>query len=169
MHYEIVEYLTEEKLKYFIVDVIQPDFISCQYKVKLDNRNVKIDAFFIKNNINFFVEFNVHYHYTSTKNIIRDIEIREYCSINNIVLVEFPYFVQLTNKTYKIAFEKVYDSNVDIECNFSHGFMDKACTLPYDFTDIGYKRYLSDLNRFDLHDEIEKTYINIKSNLVIPW
>lgn len=169
MNYQILEYLTEEKIKNFIIDVIKPEEISCQYKVKLHDKNVKVDVFFTKNKIPFFVEFNGYYHYTNTKTIIRDIKLKQYCLLNNIVLVEFPYFVQLNNDTYKIAFEKVYDENVNIICNFPHGFIDKSCTLPYDFTNEGYKRYISDITKYKVYDIVESSYINIKSNLILPW
>lgn len=169
MKYEIEGYLTEEKIKHFVIDVIEPEEISCQHKVKLQDRNVKVDIFFVKNDIPFFVEFNGHYHYTSTNNIIRDIQLTKYCLDNDIILIEFPYFIQLTNETYKIAFEKIHNENVNIICNFSHGFNDKACTLPYDFTSEGYKRYLSDIARFKVYDTVESSYTNIKNNLILPW
>lgn len=72
---------------------------------------------------------------------------REYCSKNNIRLIEIPYFIQLTNNTFLqhfgCDFEYILD-NVQLTSDIPSGFISKNIVLPCDFNLLGLYRFYSE-------------------------
>ena len=150
-------YLTEEKLGIVLTNIFG-DKVTKQYVLKHNSKKLIVDYCIKLPDKTIFVEFNGYHHYTSFKNILRDISLSVYCADNNIILVEIPYFVQLENNSifeiyFGIGVYELYLKNkFEIFCDFPHGFVDSKCVKPYDFCSAGWSRFSNEYKAFAKND-----------------
>lgn len=107
----------------------------------LNGKRMIVDYYFEIDSIKFAIEFDGPTHYTLTKTQIRDINIKQYCSSNNIILIRIPYFIQINNDTIPVLFGSEYTEKYDlmnkIHTEYESGFIDDKCMLPSDFNPWG--------------------------------
>lgn len=144
-------YLSEKNLEDVLSNIFEVQ-IERQVSVKIADRNLRVD-YALKmphNNQMLVVEFNGPTHYTSTKTIIRDYLLRDYCKLNNFRLVEIPYFIQLNEYTVeeyfgKDVFEYYIENNISFSNTIDSGFHEKKIVLPYDYCLLGLQRFREDM------------------------
>jgi len=161
------DYLTEKKM----IDI----FKQLQYHVNIDIKvNVKIGQRYrgdLVINDKYLVEFDGYRHYTDTSTILRDIykdalwlDLKE----DNRV-IRIPYFIQLDGGTLFNYFGELLEElnlsyeDVEINNNYSHGFIDKKALLPANFCILGIRKFISDYNRSN------KYVREIIANSLIKW
>lgn len=154
-------YLTEQKLGDILTDMFGEDNVTKQFKFSDvdDYKLFRYDFMYTYNNINYLVEFDGRAHFNSADTIRRD-EIKEQIFQNTTLdnyyqkVIRIPYFVQLTNKVASKLIPHFDEMNIEIEQNYSHGFIDKKAMLPADWTALGEVRFLKVLSdrSHPLHD-----------------
>ena len=157
----ISPYLSETNLYTVLSFVFDDAIVSRQNRISINNKIFIVD-YKVKfpNDKIMFVEFNGYYHYTETKTIIRDYNLREYCLTNDIILVEIPYFVQLFSHNFYKYFQKDLLGKV-LTTDQPSGFIVNKTILPYDYCIMGVKRFLDDISPNDLTtQEIITSLIN---------
>lgn len=141
-------YLLEPKLGDLLREMLPDIELIHQYKVKVGRRNLRVDYGFVIDGITFFVEFDGDTHYCKATTQKRDVELKNYCIENKIILIRIPYFVQVDNYTKLKYFnhEKLtpYIDSVEIFTDFPHGFISKSCVLPADFNMIGWELFMEE-------------------------
>lgn len=93
----------ENKLKDILINNFDFDEFKHQKRLQFNNRNYYVDFYVKKDGIKYFVEYNGKQHYEPIeyfggekqfkKQQKRDQELREYCEIKNINLIEIPYWL----------------------------------------------------------------------------
>lgn len=133
-----MNYLTENSLKDILVSA-NPTKIEREKGIVFEGKRYRVDYEIVKNDKTFFVEFNGYHHYNSTKVQIRDIQIKKYCILNNITLIEIPYFIQYDKELFERLFSFSFS---DIKWEYPHGFHDNKALRPCDFNIGGWKRFI---------------------------
>lgn len=138
-------FLTENNLRLFVEDFVFPEE-EIEYNKRFLNTNFRPDINIPSKKT--IIEFNGHYHYTSPKNIIRDIKLKEIASRENFQVIEIPYFIQLSDSVIKKIFPQAKNYTPS---KYPHGFIDKKCKLPSEFCELGVQRFLNEIeNDFSL-------------------
>lgn len=142
-------YLTEENLGdalRFVYGVPLSSQVNIDIPIGNNVKRCRIDYSMELNGQLYYIEYNGPRHYTTTKTIIRDSFVREYCKENNIRFVEIPYFVQLTQETLSYYFPNASTTRY-VKSSILHGFITKGVLLPCDFSQIGYSRFFNEVYR----------------------
>jgi hypothetical protein len=172
--YHIQPYLTEQNLKGVLEFIFDDCNIQSQVTLKKDSYNKEIYDFeSIKsfrvdylietpNHGTYIIEFNGQQHYTKTERIMRDCDLKSLCKNNDFILIEIPYFVQLTNEIiYRLFDDNFYNhymKNKKITTEYTSGFHEKNIVYPYDFCFLGLQRFIQDY-MFLFDDKIIKEEI----------
>lgn len=114
----------------------------------------------------FAFEFDGPTHFNRTKTQMRDLQLSEYCSENDVVLIRIPYFIQIDDDTICWLFGRDFANHHDllgkVESSYPHGFIDKECVLPGDYNAFGVKLFL------DICDSLissEHQFINVRHSI----
>lgn len=145
------EYLTEKKL----INLFEQIKDKCDLTIDI-HTNYKIDRYrgdlvVDTKKRKFLIEFDGYRHYTEGSVQARDQlkdAVWKLSQKDDYSIVRIPYFVQLDSKTFKYYFEKLLDEldlEVEVSCNYKHGFIDKKAALPCDFCSIGERKFIYDL------------------------
>jgi hypothetical protein len=89
------------------------------------------------------VEFDGESHYRDPMRIRADREKDSIAIANGYKTVRIPYWLQLSNETLKFFF----GLDLPIEQLYPHGFIDKKAALPASFCQLGYERFVRELER----------------------
>lgn len=113
------------------------------------------------------VEYNGPHHYQKTKTICRDNYIRKYCKDNGYILIEIPYFIQLTPDNLLHYFSGIdrfseYIDGKDIVFGVPSGFISEDTVLPCDFCLIGLSRYMRELSELPQDTRMD-IFISLKN------
>ncbi len=161
-------WLTEYKLEIYLHNIFDRPFI---YNRKVVNSSIPHRPDYQNEELKLIVEFNGHHHYSTSKSIINDTIKKETYELLGYRYIEIPYFIQLTPEIIKDLFD--VDSN--IECKHPQGFIDDRAMLPADYCELGLKRFLNDLERFnkktvgEVIKSLNEKIIQLKNKfLVIP-
>lgn len=149
----IVPYLSETNLYTVLSFAFDDATITRQNRITINDKVFIID-YTVKfpDNKLMFVEFNGYHHYTTTKAIMRDYTLRDYCFTNDIILVEIPYFVQLFTHNFSKYFHRELVGK-NITTNQPSGFIVSKIVLPYDYCPLGIDRFLNDISISDQTSE----------------
>jgi hypothetical protein len=177
---KLVEYLTESLL----ANVLDQVFKGCQInkqvrlQIGLTVPKTAIVDYMVETRFGkLIVEFNGNFHYQKGVQQHRDYLLRDYCSLNNIMLVEIPYFIQLDSYTVGMFFPNnvisEYFDNFEISTTFPHGFIDPKCVLPCDFNIEGWDRFVSDyaycLSGYnedcEMRDVMQQIYVSLEDKI----
>lgn len=164
-------YLTEQKLEAILKNIFTGDLIP-QFKYKTESFTRKIDYAVVlskkdkelmspilsklqqvntTHKIVLLIEFDGYTHYTSEKQIDKDLEIglgtSEWAKLPQYTDTIFfglriPYFVQLN----QIMTSTWFNTNNDFSDGYPQGFIDKNCYLPECFSANGERRFMQDIN-----------------------
>jgi hypothetical protein len=153
---KITDYLNEQRLFPILTTIFDGCLITKQHRMKIDGKLLIVDFLIITKFGQLIIEFNGNLHYQRAETQLRDNMLRDYCMVNDIMLVEIPYFIQLTNDTAAFLFSKdvvkYYLSKFNISTTFPHGFISPKLTLPCDFNIAGWNRFMSDIHNIIPHD-----------------
>jgi hypothetical protein len=162
------KFLTETELEH-ILSIIFPYNTFIRNKT-VPNSNLKSRPDFRCDDLMIIVEFDGYLHYSKCNTIISDkIKDKEYSKLG-YTIIRIPYFVQISSEVIKQLFNK----NIDIIQEYEHGFIDSTAMLPADYCELGLKRFILDLERFNyIKNDIIKSIIDkIKEkgniSLVLP-
>lgn len=146
-------YLTEQKLG----SVLNKLFSNVYRQCKLSGSKLKFDYYLPA--IRLAVEFDGYSHYTSHRVIERDQRKAQWCRDNQVLLVRIPYFVQLTESTFKALF----GFSAVVKSDYKQGFVDSKALLPYDFSVFGLRKFHDDISRLPVscRRQILKTCPNL--------
>lgn len=132
------KYLTESNLGVFLEKKLGGSWIHDKPylgRFKPDYRNESMMT---------IVEFDGYAHYTQASRILADKAKDRLYSEAGYKIIRIPYFIQLSRSTCKTMF----NVDLDIAQVYPHGFIDKKCTLPADFCELGIERFKLDMSRF---------------------
>ena len=149
-------YLTEENLVEFTKEFVSQDLIlDKQFKPYKFRPDVLIQ----KQKI--ILEFDGYLHYTQPNIILKDYEKNNILKNLGYKIIRIPYFVQLDEKTIKYIFPDLLVYRIS---EYPHGFIDKKAILPAAFCELGIKRFIDDLEKFNFikNDIIESLENKIK-------
>ena len=141
---QLISHLTEKNLGDFL-EATLPCKIDRQYQIIGMHRRMRVDYRFVIDGVEHFVEFDGYRHYTDFATQIRDDELKEYCTNNNVQLIQIPYFIQLRPNYLDYVFGETLSEIMDaanFECTYLHGFRSPVCKLPWDFNHMGLSRFL---------------------------
>lgn len=132
-------YLTEDKLRKTLQKIIRlENWIGNEINVP-DTRK-RWDMGFNYNNNIYIVEFDGDQHFRDSL-IIKSDDIKdEIAKSLNYITIRIPYFIQLTNETFKYYFNFI-QKDINITQNYKHGFIDKKAKLPASFCELGKEKY----------------------------
>ena len=123
------EYLNEKKLGEILSAVFEQ--VTPQYKVSVYGQTLKVDYRILYEDKEIFVEFNGYRHYTNSKTIERDEILELHCSVNDIILISIPYWIQLNSYTFEQffgeeIFEKVLkNKKIALTTSYPSGFINE--------------------------------------------
>jgi hypothetical protein len=143
-------YLTEDKLMKVLSDIFNQDFYSIRREVRALPTKRRFDFLIdVIDNLGntkplYHIEFDGDQHYRDTMVILSDIVKEEIASNMGYRTIRIPFWVQLTNETFKYWFHDI-GFNVNISQNFKHGFWETK-KFPASFCSIGLNRYINELN-----------------------
>lgn len=135
-------YLTEDKLEKHLSNIYPNCNIVRNRKVPQSDTLSRPDFRIDKHNL--LIEFDGYRHYSSTKQIKKDIQNENIYNRLGYRMIRIPYFVQLSRQIVNLLFDVDYHTNN----NYPHGFIDKKALLPADFCELGVERFKNDLNKF---------------------
>lgn len=167
------DYLNEERLGNILNAIFEN--VTPQYMVKFSKKTIKIDYRVLHDGKEIFVEFNGYRHYTNSKTIERDEILFQYCSINNIMLVSIPYWVQLDSYTFEYFFGKeitkdvLIDKKIAIMTSYPSGFINEKALRPLDFSVLGLARFIDEYMSFIRDDNdywrtIKEIYCSLEND-----
>ena len=140
MKQTIIEgYLTQQKLEQILKN--EESFIFEGSEVPVPDSKMRFDfvVFDKETNKKVAIEFNGYQHYANPKVILNYERKQRISKSNKIKLVEIPYWVQLTNETFKYYFK--HKPTTEIIQDYPHGFIDKKALLPSAFCSLGVERF----------------------------
>lgn len=145
-------YLTEKIAIEILIEVFGTQNVRPQYSISVDDKRYRVDALIYFESQKFMFEFDGMYHYISAVNQYRDERLEDWCKKNDFVMKRIPYFIQLDNETFSELFgvdvANIVLAKTVIMNNFAHGYIHEKCTLPADYNEVGYERFLSDCNTY---------------------
>ena len=160
----IVEgYLTQQKLEEILKNEESLVFFEREFPVPGTKMHFDFVVGFKNSKTVFAVEFNGYQHYTDAKTVHRDARKHLIAEEQGFVLVNIPYFVQMTNESFAYYFGG--RPVTDIVQNYPHGFIDKKAVLPANFCEVGVDRFGTEL--FLLPDSIKNQVWNSLSDKII--
>jgi len=131
-------FLLESKLGDLLRFVYGADDIQSQYSIG----RYRFD--FLVKSKKLLVEFDGDKHYTDIKTIFRD-DIKNRLAVDGgFGIVRIPYFLQLTSE----LFNGMFNEELLIEQNFSHGFIDCNAVLPASYCMIGREKFLNNFRSY---------------------
>jgi hypothetical protein len=143
----IKEYLTETKLREVLHKIIKKeDWLYTDRKdgeIQIPNSRRRWDIGFTYDQQTYIVEFDGAQHYYDSLVIKSDNIKDEIAKKLNYKTIRIPYFVQLTNETFKYYFPFIKEQ-INIIQNYSHGFIDKKAMLPASFSKLGLSKYFKE-------------------------
>lgn len=149
--------LSEATLKEYL-DILFADYatkIVSQKRLKSIKQTFIPDYYLETDKHKFAFEFDGPSHYTKSKTQLRDINFATYCKDNNIILVRFPYYLQLDEVTIYHFFGSDLVDQYDLESRiefvsteYSSGFHDKNIVYPGDFNSFGWDKFWSEYSHF---------------------
>lgn len=139
MNIIIEGYLTEGKLRKALQEIIGiENWIGNEVKVA-DTRK-RWDMLFKFNNKTYVVEFDGDQHFRDSL-VIKSDDIKNSIAENlGYKVIHIPYFIQLTNETFKYFFKDICIP-INIIQNYKHGFIDKKAKFPASFCELGKEKY----------------------------
>ena len=158
MSVKIDGYLTQDKLSNTLQTIIgKNNWIG--EEIRVPDTMKRWDMMFNYNNKIYIVEFDGDQHFRDSLIIKSDNEKDKIALKLNYITIRIPYFIQLTDETFKIFFN--FENNIKINSNFPHGFHDKKAKLPASFCPLGILRYKSILEKMShtIILEIEQSLI----------
>lgn len=147
-------WLTEQKLGEVLRnEIFVNNEIISQYKIF----SYKVD--YVIKEYNLIVEFQGFQHFTNTKNVYNDIQRIKRLKNNGYIILQIPYFIQLTSNVLNFLFSSYTNRKDDLSNQFPHGFIHPKVTLPCDFCKLGKKRYNYFLSIFpnEVKDQCERS------------
>ncbi len=109
-----------------------------QKRFKTTEQTFIVDCYVPK--INAIFEFDGPSHYTQTARIVRDENLVKFCSAEQILLVQIPYFLQFDDRVLLALSNGLIQLDY-METEYRHGFWDKKIVLPADFNSDGLARF----------------------------
>ena len=156
-------YLNEQKLIQLFKDLEkQTNLIKVETNVKIDRYRGDI----VINNY-WLVEFDGYRHFNQSSVFTRNNNKNNYWEIvENKKYIRIPYFVQLTTEAFNFYFKELietFELNIEIKCNYPHGFIDKKALLPADFCSVGERNFFNILYKLptNIHDNIWDSMIDL--------
>ena len=147
----IESYLTQQKLEEILKNEDSLVFLEKEFPVPGTRLRFDFLVRFKDSQTTIAVEFNGYQHYTDAKAIHRDAKKHLIAREQGFVLVNIPYFVQMTNESFEHYFG--CKPLTDIIQNYPHGFIDNKAVLPANFCEVGVDRFGNEL--FLLPDPIK--------------
>lgn len=149
-------YLTESKLE-DILKLVYPnkDFIRDK---TVPNSNIRNRPDYRNDELKIIVEFDGHTHYTQSKTILADFKKDSIYSSMGYSIIRIPYFVQMSTEIISLLFQ----TTLEFEQSYPHGFIDKKCILPADFCSLGLIRFEKDIERFSIIESDIKNSLKSK-------
>lgn len=157
------KYLTEQKVGKYLRNRYGEESVISQYQVgktrvdfflKHVEFNFKTDTPFPNTNV--FVEFDGNHHYQQKTTMNRDIKNQIKLLNDGFHIIHIPYFVQ-ADFVFSFYFNTTTpeDFYKDVEI-YPHGFVDKKCIRPIDFSFDGWKRFIYEYYSYPtpIRDEI---------------
>lgn len=146
-------YLTESTLGTFLQ--LNPYFYDqgCEwiYDKSVPGSNIKNRPDYRCEKLKLIVEFDGYLHYSQMKSILNDYKKDEVYKKLGYKVIRIPYFVQLEPRTIK----QLFGFDNDYPQDYPHGFIDDKALLPCDFCEEGIRKFVKDLNKFDvIYDDI---------------
>ncbi len=153
-------YLTEDRLAEILTTTC-PQYDWVRNKT-IPNSGYKYRPDFRCEELNVIIEFDGLQHYTSSKVVWNDFDKNQAYSELGYRIFRIPYFVQMTSD----LLSSILKAEVDFEQEYPHGFIDKKATLPADFCEAGYYRFLLDLHMYDdFKNEILESLLSKDQNV----
>lgn len=156
-------YLTEKKLVQLFEDLEkQTNLIKIETNVKIEKYRGDIVI-----NDYWLVEFDGYRHYSQSSVFTRDNNKDNIWEIIfNRKFIRIPYFVQLNTEAFNFYFKELietFELNIEIDCNYPQGFIDKKALLPADFCSVGERKFLNDLCRMpiSIYNQIWNSLIDL--------
>ena len=153
-----VNYLTEEILGNYLYHIFDDYTICHDRAVPESNERFRLD--FRIEELKLIVEFDGYQHFTNNKCIVQDRYKDGVLKGLGYTIIRIPYFIQFTEEVLIKLFMKYVNSNFnfkEIESNYSHGFISKKCTLPAEFTELGYELFLDYIDYFNVRNKVYDT------------
>lgn len=147
------DYLTESKLGIVLEEIFGKENVESQFSFKYSEKSrYRIDYKVTTPNKTLYIEYNGDRHYTSSKQIIRDVRVRSTIEVyfKNSVLIEIPYFVQFNDVMFKYYFgidiyAEYIENQIEFDIKFPQGFITDKCVIPGDYSVIGNQNFISEL------------------------
>lgn len=140
-----IEKLSEKNLYEVLTTLFPTTEIIKQKSFSNGRRRMIVDYYMEIDSCQIAIEFDGPTHFTRTSTQIRDLDLEDYCTYNNIMLVRIPYFIQINDRTlyWLFGYDMVvkYDLEDKVTCLYDHGFIDKGCVLPGDYNAHGVELY----------------------------
>lgn len=150
-----MRHLNEE----FLGDVLQyifPDNTFIRDKV-VPNSNSRRRPDYRCDELNLIVEFDGDRHYKEASKIKSEREKVVLYESMGYKVVRIPYFIQLNTEVVKFLFNK----DLPTYYEYPQGFISKLAANPCDYCELGVKKFIEDLNRFDVvKEEVIKSLIS---------
>lgn len=132
-------YLTEDKLRKSLQKIIGiENWIGNEVRVLKTLK--RWDMMFKYNNQIYIVEFDGDQHFRDSLVIKSDDFKDQIAKDLNYIVIHIPYFIQLTNESFKYYFNFIKEE-INIIQNYKHGFIDKKAKFPASFCELGKEKY----------------------------
>ncbi len=156
-------WLNEEKMTDVLTEIIKDlsgELLPCglkkgakKYKegtqIKIEGSKSRYDFGFKYNDKKYLVEFDGNYqgvgHYNNAENIYKDYCKNKLATNNGYKIIRFPFWLQLSNETFKILFG--FDCGCNIINNFPNGFITNTSLNPASFCALGLDRFLDEFDK----------------------
>jgi len=136
--YKLTEYITEKTVGEILRAWAGDENVTPQARVT--GTRMRHDYEVRKGGKTYIIEYNGDQHYRDPNVILRDLAKADISKRMGKIVVEIPYFIQLTTETFKVFFGEKFE----IETTFPHGFI-ASKMLPSSFCPIGYNRAVIEL------------------------
>lgn len=164
----MAEYLTEEKLKNFLVILFPTN--TFEHNKQVPNSGMKTRPDFRCDELKLIVEFDGDKHYCEASKIISEENKNNHYARMGYKIVRIPYFVQISTEVIKCLF------NLNFNCDqkYDHGFISENVIMPCDYCELGIQKFKNDLKRFhfirkDIVRSLNSKIVLLKNkDLVLP-